>query len=190
MKKSISYLLYTSTFVALMACGGSKSEAKAEEDEVAISIPCSGPEFFTTKEYFRANSSGESLDQITAKQKALSNAKGQLAADINSTIKSVTDNYRKSTEVNNTEEILERFEGNIREVVNKEISGVRQICEEVMKVKSTGKYKYYVALELAGEDLKEAINQSLSQDQQLKVDYNYDKFKETFDKEMENYKKK
>jgi len=50
-----------------------------------------------------------------------------------------------------------------------------------------GKYKTYMAIELSGDDLVSAYNETLTKDQSLKIDYNYEKFKETFDKEMDKF---
>ena len=49
---------------------------------------------------------------IRDRKKALSNAKSRLAGDINTTMKVVSDQYVKSSEYNNKEEVLERFEEN------------------------------------------------------------------------------
>ena len=62
------------------------------------------------------------------------------------------------------------------------------ICEEQTMTK-TNNYKTYVAIELAGDEIASAMNQRLSGDDKLFIDYNYEKYKETFDKEMENVKK-
>ncbi len=164
----------------------SKKETVKQAGEVEIIIPCSGPDYFSNKKYFRANAIGESLDQMTSKKKAMSNAKAQLAGDIQSTMKVVGDNYVKSSEFNNQEEVLERFEENARTVVNQKLSGVKTICEKLMRTPE-GKYKTYMAIELSGDDLVSAYNETLTKDQSLKIDYNYEKFKETFDKEMDKF---
>lgn len=198
MKKIVRFAfmgLATLSLIVVASCG-SKNDKKTydpgptPEDEIDVTLPCTGPDFFSTDEYFRGTATGESLDQMTARKKALSNARAQLATDISSVMQVVGDNYIKSTEVNNKEEVLERFEQNTRTIVNQKLKGVRQICEKATKVKATGKYKYYVAIELSGSELVDAYNETLSKDESLKVDYNYDKFKETFDKEMDNYKNK
>jgi hypothetical protein len=177
------------SFAMISSCG-SKKQAGADipnpTGEVEINLPCTGPEFFSTDDYFRGTASGESLDQMTARKKALSNARAALATDISSVMQVVGDNYIKSTELNNKEEVLERFEQNSRTIVDQKLRGVKQICERATKVESTGKYKYYVAIELSGAELVDAYNEVLSKDESLKVDYNYEKFKETFDKEMAN----
>ncbi|KAB2808657.1 hypothetical protein [Phaeocystidibacter luteus] len=174
---------------ALVSCGG--SDPVVQEDEVVINIPCSGPEYFTDDEAFRANAFGESIDMMTAKRKAMSNAKAQLAGDIESVMKLVGDNYVMSRELNNREEVLERFEENARTVVNQTLRGIRQICEVNTKVKQDGDqdlYRYYVAIELSAENLAQSYYQSLSDDEVVKIDYNYERFKETFEEEMENYR--
>ena len=51
-----------------------------------------------------------------------------------------------------------------------------------------GNYKTYIALDLSADDLVKQYNDRLSKDDRLKIDYDYEKFKETFDKEMEKRK--
>jgi hypothetical protein len=120
-----------------------------------------------------------------AKKKALSNAREELAGQISSTMKVVGDNYVKSSEFNNVEEVLERFEQNSRTVINERLSGIKPVCDKLMMVTATQKYKYYVALELSGDDLVDDYYKTLSNDQSLRIDYNYEKFKQTFNEEME-----
>lgn len=157
--------------------------ASLPEGEVEIIVPCSGPEFFTDNEVFRANSVGESIDLSVSKRKAMTNARSQLAASIQTTVKAVTDNYVNSTESNNTEQIEERFESMNREVVSQELRGIRKICERYYKTPE-GKYKTYVAIELSAGQLVDAYHQRLSSIQGLQIDYDYEKFKKTFEQEM------
>jgi hypothetical protein len=46
-----------------------------------------------------------------------------------------------------------------------------------------------VAIELGGEDFLKSMNDRLSKDERLRIDYDYEKFKETFDKEMDKFEK-
>lgn len=171
---------------AMTACKSKKKAAAVvpPTGETEVKVECSGPEFFTNDKVFRANNLGESMDQATAKKKALANARAQMASDINTQLKGVIDNYVNSREMNNKEEVAERFEGLTREVVDQKLTGTRTICEKMMKVNDTGNYKAYVAIELSAQDLLSAYNERLSKDDRLKIDYDYEKFKETFDKEM------
>jgi len=176
---------------AMTACKSKKEAAAAAQPpsgETEVKVMCSGPEFFTDDKVFRANNLGESMDQATAKKKAMANARADLASAISTQIKGVVDNYVNSRELNNKEEVAERFEGLTREVLNQKLSGTKTICEKLMMVNSSGNYKCYVAIELSAQDLLAAYNERLSQDERLRIDYDYEKFKETFDKEMEKLK--
>ncbi|MDA3953349.1 MAG: hypothetical protein PF485_06860 [Bacteroidales bacterium] len=162
----------------------SKQEVTDVKNETLIEVYCSGPDYRSDQTTFRANATGESTDMEIARKKAGSNSKAALAAQIQTTIKGVTDNYVNSREFNNVEEVEERFEVLNREVVNQQLNNVKTICEKITQTK-TGTYKCYMAIEMSTDALEEALNNKLSKDQRLKVDYDYEKYKETFDKEME-----
>lgn len=192
--QSTTNRIATYGFMALMAIGAMsscKSKKKAAEaakppsGETEVVVMCSGPEYFTDDENFRANNLGESMDQATAKKKALSNARADMASAINTQVKAVIDNYVNSREMNNKEEVAERYESLAREVVDQRLKGTRTICEKMMKVDATGNYKCYVAIELSAQDLLAAYNERLSKEDRTRIDYDYEKFKDTFDKEME-----
>ncbi|MEQ8302288.1 MAG: hypothetical protein RIB47_02770 [Cyclobacteriaceae bacterium] len=182
--KQLTNLSFTIVAVVAMLIAGCKGKEKLPQGEQEIIVPCSGPDFFTTNKFFRANSIGESQDQVTSKKKALTNARNELAQSIETTVKTVTDNYVNSREMNNKEEVEERFESLNREIVNQTISGVRTLCEKLVKT-DQGTYKTYVAIELSADELVSKYNERLSKDDRLKIDYDYEKFKETFEKEMD-----
>ena len=52
------------------------------------------------------------------------------------------------------------------------------------------KFTYYIAMELSGADLLTKMNEKISNDERLKIDYDYEKFKETFNKEMDEMSKR
>ena len=181
-------LLSIFLLAGISSCKNKKKANETAKGETLIEVYCSGPEYFTDKKYFRANAIGESLDQMTAKKKALSNARAQLATDMNSTMKIVGDNYVKSSEFNNKEEVTQTFQENARTVVDQSLTGVRVICEK-QTVTAEGKYKTYIAIELSADEILAKYNERLSDNELLKADYNYEKFKETFDAEMEKLDK-
>jgi hypothetical protein len=124
------------------------------------------------------------MDRETAKKKARSNAMSEMGKTISATMKIVGDNYVSSTEVNNKEEVTESFNEMARTVVDQELRGCIEICEKLTQ-RPDGTYVSYVALELSGNTIADAYQNGLSKNDKLKADYNYEKFKETFDKEME-----
>jgi hypothetical protein len=160
------------------------TETPKPEGEVLINEYCSSGEFFSDKKTFRATATGESMDRETAKKKARSNANGELAKTIKTTMKIVGDNYVNSTEFNNREEVTETFNEMARTVIDQELVGAIKICDKLTR-KPDGNYVSYIAIELSGEDLVSKYNENLSKDERIRAEYNYEKFKDTFEAEME-----
>lgn len=183
MKKlmNVSFIAITAAAIVI---GGCKSKEKTPTGEKEVVVPCSGPQFFTDKTTFRSNSIGESMDQVTSKKKAETNARNELAQAISTTVKTVTDNYTNSRSQNTKEDLEQKFESLNREIVDQQLQGIRTICEKLMQTKE-GTYKTYIAIELSADDLLKKYNERMSTDDKLKIDYDYQKFKDTFDKEME-----
>lgn len=181
--KKLNYVTVV-VFIAAVIIAGCKGKEKIPAGEREVIVPCSGPDYFTTNKVFRANAIGESMSQTVSDDKAMTNARNQLAQSIQTTVKTVTDNYVNSRTLNNKEELEQRFESLNREVVNQTLSGIRRICQKLVQTKD-GTYKTYVAIELSADNLVKEYNERLSKDERLKIDYDYEKFKETFEKEME-----
>lgn len=190
-KKSLSITLGLALMLGLGSCGSKKEATRSVKDqgEILLEVHCTGTDFQSDKNYFRASAIGESLDQMTAKKKAGANARAELATLIQSTVKGTIDNYVNSTEMNNVEQVEERFEGLTREVINQQLNNIKLICEK-QTLTSKGKYKTYLAIEMSAGSLEKAINDKLSRSSKLQVDYDYEKFKETFNKEMEKLESK
>lgn len=186
MKKTFIYLSFVAVAFAAVSCGGSK-DVVAPQEQVYI-VPCSGLEYSTSAEYFRANAMGTSNSLEIANQKAMTAARSKLAAAIETTVKTVTDNYLSSYEVNASEEARGRFQSLTREVVNQKLNGVRVICQQTTKSED-GKFNSYIAIELAGSELMKGIQTSVADDEKLRTDYEYEKFKQIFEEEMQNLAK-
>ncbi len=157
------------------------------QGETEVIVPCSGPEYRTNNKYLRASAVGLSGDMNMAKKKALTEVSAQLASSMNQLVERVAINYGNSYQVGEIEEGKSKFEDMAKIVVKEKLSGLRIICEKAMRT-SEGKYKVYVAAELAGDELMEGINskvsKSLSNDTKLRIDYDYEKFKKVFEEEM------
>jgi hypothetical protein len=183
LKVSGIFLLAGTVTCMVTSCKSTKTISSKEMGEVEVLSPCTGSEFQSNSKAFRYSAIGESMDQMTAKKKAMSEARAGLASAINTMVKSVTDNYVKDGNYNNKEELMKNYEGVSREVVTQSLAGTNVICEKMMLTKA-GTYKSYVCIELGGSEILQSLNNRMSNNEQLKVDYNYEKFKKTFDAEM------
>ena len=184
--KFFTVLIAVSSLAICVGMSGCKSSKPAPmpKGETEVSIPCNGPEFYSKKGIIRASAIGESQDQMMAKKKAQANSREQLAATLNVTIKSVVDNYYSSKTIDNVEQAKTRFEGLTRQVVDQQLSGVATVCEKFVSTR-TGTWKCYIAQELNGEEILKSIQNKISGDEKLRLDFEYEKFKNEFNKEMD-----
>ena len=86
------------------------------------------------------------------------------------------------------ESVEKRYEELIRTVVNQKINGYNSVCDKVTKTKE-GKYRAYLVYELPVDNVLNPVYNSISKDDELKVDYDYQKFKNTFEEEMKKSEK-
>jgi hypothetical protein len=159
-------------------------QAPTPAGEVLIVEYCTGPQYFSDQTTFRASATGESMSRETAKKIARSNAEDRLARTINATVKAVTDNYVSSTKFNNKEEATDTFNQLTRIVVDQELRGAIVICDQLTRNTETGNFVSYTSIELSAEGLVNAYNERLARDERIRAEYNYEKFKQTFEEEM------
>lgn len=170
------------------SCGKKKKKAEPVAVEkvdkaVEISLPFESKEYRSDKDFFRAKNVGKSPDLATAKKIAMQNAKGELAGNIQATMKRVTDQYTNQRSVANKQEYENKFEELSREVVNMSLTDVRIIGEKTF-MNPDGSYSYWVAIEANKEIVLKGFDKSISNDAKLKLDYDKMKFEQIFNEEM------
>src|SRR5690606_24691566 len=106
-----------------------------------------------------------------------------MAGNINSVVKRVTDLYTNQRTVGNTQEFENKFEEMAREVVNLQMSNVKEIGEKIFK-EPDGSYTYWIAIEADKKEVFQKIDARISNDAKLKLDYDKQKFQQVFDAEM------
>ena len=95
----------------------------------------------------------------------------------------MVEDYTSSYQNGENDESKRRFQDIARTTVLQKLNGLRTICEQTMKTPDN-KYKVYIALELAGNELLEGISNSIKNDDKLRIDFEYEKFKKVFEEEM------
>jgi hypothetical protein len=185
MSKTTQLLLIPA--LALLTLGGCKSKKatpmQKETGEVEITVPFSTAEFRSDENTFRSKQVGKSPDIATAKKIAFQNARAEMAANINSLVKRVTDQYTNQRTVGNNQDFENKFEEQAREVVSLQMSNVKEIGEKIFK-EPDGGYSYWIAIEADKKTVFDQIDSKVSSDDKLKVDYDKQKFQQIFDSEM------
>jgi hypothetical protein len=181
----LQFMLIPALAALLLAeCKSKKgTPVQKETGAVEITVPFSSKEFRSDAENFRAKQVGKSTDLATAKKIAFQNAKGEMAGNINAVMKRVTDQYTNQRTVGSTQEFENKFEELSREVVNLQMSNVKEIGEKIFK-ETDGAYTYWIAIEANKKEVFDKLDAKISNDAKLKLDYDKQKFQQIFDAEM------
>ena len=182
-------LLGATTALMLSSCKGSKDTSSTPETrgEVRIVEYCSGSEFLTNGEYFRASATGTSPQREIAKKIARQNAEATLARAVEATVEIVAENQATQLGFGTNEEATSKFNELSRTIVNKKLTGAITICQELTMTEGK-KYIAYLAIELSGGELADAYVEGLKQEERIRAEYNYDQFKDTFEEVMSTYR--
>ena len=158
--------------LAFASCGGSKSVTKGRQE---VTFPCQD-QGKSDKNHFRASATAKSADLNAAKQKAMLNAKQELASRIESTIKSVTENYINEMDAAGKSEFEQSYQSLTKDVVNQKLNNVTVLCEKYFQSEGGG-YEAFVAIEMNKEDVVSSAESAISKDKKLEVMYDREKFR-------------
>jgi hypothetical protein len=172
---------------AVVAFTGCKSKIPSVQGgAVEVSVPLSGKEYETDKNYFRARQSGKSPDLATAKKIALQNAKTELAGNVQSLMKVVIDNYTNQRTVGDKQEFENKLEEYSRSVINETLSDVKIIGEKVFK-ETDGKYTYWIAIEMSKEPVVKSVSDRIAKDDKMQLDFDQHRSRQVLDEEMQKF---
>lgn len=178
--KKLALLLSVAIFgLSVVSCGTSKKVVNEEDNACEQCL--------STKQALRAEGSFMAAyeNQIPkAKQSASNNARQELARMIEVTINSVIEDYSSTYIDGNAQEFKESLKDLSRTVVSQVVQGaVPTVPAWTEKMKSGT--MYHVCLEVSAENVAEAIKDKVTNDSKLRTDFEYEKFKQVFDQEME-----
>lgn len=182
---TLSNLLVIAMMINFTSCKSSKPVSVATSTgAVEVALPFQGSAYRNTASHFRAVNNGNSPDLATAKKIALVNARNELATNVQTTIKSVTDNYTQQRKIDDITAFNNKFEELVRQVVNQQLNQVN-IIDEKMFQETNGSYTSWVAIEMPVTPVLEEIGKSISRDQSLRQDYDKMLFEKMFNEEMD-----
>jgi hypothetical protein len=155
--------LFVPGLVLLLALQACKSTSPMGEK---VKEPFSGGKYESTSRYFRAKGKGDSSDENIAKNKADLQAKKELAQQVETRMKVVTDQYLHENETASGSEINDKFQTLIREVTNTTIADLRKIGEEKY-LNAEGKYTVFIAYEIHKRDMYRFLKRQAKLDAKL-----------------------
>lgn len=185
MKSILKFSIILLIGIGLQACKSGQKITKAT-DSVEVEIPFSDSKYQTDKSNFRAVQSGISPDMSTAKKIALVNAKSELAGNIQTLVKTVTDNYTNQRTFSDKQEFENKFEELSRQITNQLLTNVIPIDEKMLK-NSDGKYTCWIAIEMGKDEVLKNLTDQISNENKLQIDFDKYQYEKIFNQEMEKF---
>lgn len=169
-KLLLSGVAVLSIALAFTAC---KSKSVSPQGN-KVNLPFTGNKYESNASWFRGTGQGASVKQNIARGKADIDAKNQVASQVGTNMRAVTDQYLGQTENANAADVADKFQSLIREVMNTDLADLRKIGEETYLNDQTQEYTVYVAYEIKKAAMFRFMKQKARaerkvSDQELKV---------------------
>jgi len=165
--------------MTVISCGSSKKVAKEEEKACE--------QCMSTKQALRAEGSFLAAyeNQIPkAKQAAANNARQELARMMQVKVESVIEDYSSTYVDGDAQDFRQSLKDLSRTVVDQTVNGAVPAAPGWTEKMKSGTM-YHVCLEINADNVLEAIKDKVSADSKLRTDFEYEKFKQVFDQEMQ-----
>lgn len=128
--------------IALFLAGCSSTSHMGDK----VKEPFQGSKYESNNRFFRGVGKGVSAKDNIARGKADMEAKNQLAGQVETNIRNVTDQYMAQTENANAADVAEKFQSLTRQVMNTNLADLRKMGEE--KFYSGEEYTVFIAYEI------------------------------------------
>ncbi len=129
------------TIALLAACSSGPFGKKVKE-------PFRGSAYESNNRWFRGTGKGESSQDNIALGKADIAAKAQLAGQVNTTMKQVTDQYLGQRENERGADVADKFQSLVRQTMNTQIADLRKMGQEKYYNEKTKSYTVFIAYEI------------------------------------------
>lgn len=140
---AVALLLAIPLALALPSCA-----KKVNPAGTRVKQPFTGNKYESNNVWFRGTGMGVSSKQNIARGKADSEARSQMASQVGTNMRAVTDQYLGQTENENARDVADKFQSLVREVMNTELADMRKIGEETYFNETTKDYTVHVAYEI------------------------------------------
>jgi len=127
--------------LVLVSCASGPLGKKVKE-------PFTGNAYESNNRFFRGTGKGESSQDNIARGKADIEAKQQLAGQVETNMKQVSDQYLGQTENERAADVADKFQSLVRATMNTQIADLRKIGEQKYFNEKEKKYTVFIAYEI------------------------------------------
>lgn len=191
MKRNLFIICSVALSVLAVSCSSTQKITRTATPEgmVEQTLPFSEAKYHSDADAYRSVQSGTSTEMSMAKKIAIQNARQEIAADVQTDLSSVIENYATSQQLPSQE--VPAYEARMTEltysVVQQTISGITLVDEKLFK-ESNGTYRHFVCMELSKEGLKNNIIEKIKKDEKLASDFEFEEFKKIYEQKLTEFK--
>jgi predicted transcriptional regulator YdeE len=185
-KKNSLFIATIVLSLTFMGCKSSQPTSVVKlNDETEVTVPCM--EYMSDATFFRAQGVGQSKDMNTAREKARMAANAELAGEMNTSLKRLSERYVNDAG-QRPSDYAETFESLTRQKVDEQLSNVGLCCNKMTKT-ADGMYKVYIAVEVDRKKVYESFDRAAADDKKLQTLYDREKFRKVYEAELDSFKK-
>ncbi|HHP7242415.1 MAG TPA: LPP20 family lipoprotein [Cyclobacteriaceae bacterium] len=172
--------------VLLVSAGCSKKLKQTDTKLKEIEQPFQSNKYFSDKKHFRSIGEGRAQDLTVAKRIAETNARQSIASQIEVKVRSVGEQYLQNRSFENRLSTNTKYEEITRTVIDQILPNI-EIFDQKSYQNKKGDYVHYVAMQMSTSALANRLENNISVDEQLKQDFELDRFREIYEEELNNF---
>ncbi len=172
----------------LVSAGCSSKLKRADTKLKRIEQPFTANKYMSDKKHYRASAEGKAQDLTVARRIAETNARQAIASQMEVKVRSVGEQFLQNRSISNKLETTSKYEDITRTVIDETLVNVKIIDQESFQNKK-GEYVHYVAMEMSTSQLADRMTKGISADEQLKQDFDLERFRKIYEEELEKFNK-
>lgn len=163
--------------IGLTSCASTRPSGMKEDV-----TPMTGEQYHSDENYFRAVQNGVSTDRSIAQKIAMQNCRQELAANIQAELQLVIESYLNVMNTSLGTENESQYEEMSYTTVQQKLLDIQIVEEKIYR--EDDHFRYYVCMQMPKIEIEKAIEDSLANDEKLKLNFDREKFKEIFNSKL------
>lgn len=179
--------------LAIVGCKSQKQAAngnKSSEDPFGTfyDLPCVDASF-DNDDYFKGLGVGTHVNLQSARTAAMDAAQSMLQKRLGGFVQGLATDYSRTVAGQAPADKVQRLmEGEMDKVVEKMVNDAQKTCEKFSQLK-TGEYQSYIAIQIPKKKMMEDMLNTLTENEELEIEFNRDQFRKFAKERMEEMKK-
>lgn len=177
-------------FIMLSSCKSNKKAIEKQQTKTfgtEIVLPCI-EESMDDDEYFKAMGTANNINAQNARSGAFDAAKSMLLRRLGGLVEGLSEDYSRSISGQAKQDKIQRLiERDMNTIVIKLINDAYKTCEKIYQDEA-GNYNSFIAIRVSKQELIDKAEKTLSQEEELGIEFNRDKFRKKAEEQIAKIK--